>query len=161
MVLSLSNEVSLVLALPVIFCSLFVFFRIYTVYLKPFYFPFYYRSYQVPAGMRTFTSAELANFKVDPVYLSIKGRVFDVSSNQMYKPGPDGEPNYSCFAGKDCSRAFAMMSLSPECMTCNLRGLKSHQFQNLNDWEKKIEAKYKQVGVLVEADVHAYTPEYL
>ena len=57
------------------------------------------------AGERTFSPTELSKFDgtnpSSPIYLAIKGIVFDVSSQRdMYKPGA----GYNVFAGKDASR---------------------------------------------------------
>jgi membrane-associated progesterone receptor component len=43
----------------------------------------------------------------ETVYVAIKGVVFDVSENKkMYTPGT----GYSCFAGRDASKALGMSS---------------------------------------------------
>lgn len=58
-------------------------------------------------GSKIFSSAELSEFNGSspdkPVYLAIKGTVFDVTANrEMYAPGK----GYSVFAGKDASRVY-------------------------------------------------------
>ncbi|KAF9402477.1 hypothetical protein BGZ94_004899, partial [Podila epigama] len=64
---------------------------------------------------RIFTFAELAKHDgtdaAQPIYVAIKGSVFDVSTKkEMYGPGA----GYHVFAGKDASRALAKQSLKPE-----------------------------------------------
>lgn len=50
-----------------------------------------------------------------PVYVAVKGTVFDVSQNRdMYTPGKGNScfwQGYSVFAGKDASKALGMSSL--------------------------------------------------
>ncbi|KAJ3256544.1 hypothetical protein HK103_005287 [Boothiomyces macroporosus] len=65
---------------------------------------------------RTFTPEELAKYNgLDlnlPVYLAIKGTVFDVSSARQdyYNEGK----GYAVFAGKDASNALGKSSVKPE-----------------------------------------------
>ncbi|CAM9845900.1 unnamed protein product [Phaeothamnion confervicola] len=64
---------------------------------------------------RNFTLAQLAQFRGEtegtPIYLSIRGEVFDVSDNRpMY--GPEG--SYHLFAGHEVSKSLARMSFEPE-----------------------------------------------
>ncbi len=88
-----------------------------------------------------FTEKELSGFNGSdpskPIYLAIKGTVFDVSSGrQFYAPGC----GYSIFAGKDASRvhsmlyyyslhkqALAMSSLKPEDCIPDIEGLTAEQ----------------------------------
>ncbi|KAF3655457.1 putative steroid-binding protein 3 [Capsicum baccatum] len=81
-----------------------------------------------------------------PIYVAIKGRIFDVSTgNSFYGPGGA----YSMFAGKDASRALAKMSKNEEDVTPCCDGLSDKEMGVLNDWEKKFEAKYPIVGTVV------------
>lgn len=63
-------------------------------------------------SLRTFTPQELSQYTGTsspdaPIYLAIKGTVFDVSkSRDMYVGG-----GYACFVGKDASRALGKSSL--------------------------------------------------
>lgn len=66
---------------------------------------FVFRPLPAPNLSRTFTPKELLKFDgsdVDkPIYVAIKGNVFDVSTKKdMY--GPKG--GYKCFAGRDSSK---------------------------------------------------------
>ncbi|KAF9896243.1 hypothetical protein BX616_007837, partial [Lobosporangium transversale] len=62
----------------------------------------------------TFTAQELSQYdgtKADaPIYVAVKGTVFDVSSKkEMYAPGG----KYHVFAGKDASKALGKSSVDP------------------------------------------------
>ncbi|KXS21892.1 cytochrome b5 [Gonapodya prolifera JEL478] len=98
---------------------------------------------------KTFTAAELAAFDgtdpSKPVYLAIKGTVFDVSvGREMYVPGK----GYSVFAGKDASRALAKSSLKPEDCVPDTSGLTDEETETLNKWEAHYRKKYTVVGKL-------------
>lgn len=80
-----------------------------------------------------------------PIYVALKGRVYDVSSGSAFY-GADRA--YAMFAGKDATRAFAKMSKNPEDVCGSLDGLTEKEIGVLNDWEKKYEAKYPVVGRL-------------
>lgn len=53
------------------------------------------------------------------------------------------------FAGRECSRAFALLSFKPEDMNGNLEGLSEEELVILDDWEYKFIEKYVKVGQLV------------
>ena len=53
---------------------------------------------------------------------------------------------YHIFAGKECSRALAKMSLSDEDCNDKLDDLSKRQVEVLQEWEAKFEEKYKVVG---------------
>lgn len=78
-----------------------------------------------------------------PIYVAIKGRIFDVSAGKSFY-GPGGP--YCMFAGKDASRALAKMSKNEEDVLASLDGLSDKELGVLADWEKKFEAKYPIVG---------------
>lgn len=94
-----------------------------------------------------FTAEELSLYNgtdpSKPIYVAIKGRVFDVTAGKSFY-GPGGA--YALFAGKDSSRALAKMSKNEEDVTSCLDGLAEKEIGVLNDWEKKFEAKYPVVG---------------
>ncbi|GAV80073.1 Cyt-b5 domain-containing protein [Cephalotus follicularis] len=97
-----------------------------------------------------FTARELIQYNgtdpSKPIYLSVKGRVFDVTTgNSFYGPGGP----YQMFAGRDASRALAKMSKNDEDISPSLDGLTEKEIGVLNDWEKKFEAKYPVVGRVV------------
>ncbi|CAN1186353.1 Probable steroid-binding protein 3 [Linum perenne] len=97
-----------------------------------------------------FTAAQLSQYNgtdsSKPIYVAIKGRVFDVTTgNSFYGPGG----SYSMFAGKDASRALAKMSKDDADVIPSLHGLTEKELGVLSDWEKKFEAKYPVVGRVV------------
>lgn len=53
------------------------------------------------------------------------------------------------FAGKECSRALALLSFKPEDINGNLEGLSEEELVILQDWEYKFMEKYAKVGQLV------------
>ncbi|KAK2970410.1 hypothetical protein RJ640_016264 [Escallonia rubra] len=81
-----------------------------------------------------------------PIYVAIKGRVFDVSTGKSFY-GPGGA--YAMFAGKDASRALAKMSKNEEDVCASLDGLADKEIGVLQDWENKFQAKYPIVGRVV------------
>jgi membrane-associated progesterone receptor component len=88
-----------------------------------------------------------------PVYLAVRGRVFDVTSGRHFY-GPGGP--YSNFAGRDASRGLACGSFEEEMLTGDLEGpldgladLDAEQLEALRGWEERFEEKYAVVGRLV------------
>lgn len=88
-----------------------------------------------------------------PVYLAIRGRVFDVTAGRNFY-GPGGP--YENFAGRDASRGLACGSFDEDMLTKDLNGplddLKSlgeDEFDSLRGWEERFEEKYLIVGKLV------------
>lgn len=66
--------------------------------------------------------------------------------------GPGGP--YAMFAGKEASRALALLSFKPEDINGNLEDLGPDELQILEDWEFKFIDKYAKVGQLVtESDM--------
>jgi membrane-associated progesterone receptor component len=53
------------------------------------------------------------------------------------------------FAGKECSRALALLSFKPQDINGNLEGLDESELTILEDWEYKFIDKYPKVGQLV------------
>lgn len=79
--------------------------------------------------------AELAKYNGSdpnlPVYVAIKGIVFDVSARrEMYQPGK----GYSVFAGKDASVALGKSSLKPEDAVADYSQLDEKELKVLDDW---------------------------
>ncbi|KAJ3045049.1 hypothetical protein HK097_001302 [Rhizophlyctis rosea] len=104
-----------------------------------------------PPGNREFSASELANYNgsdpEQPVYLAIKGTVFDVSkARAMYTP-PAG---YSVFAGKDASRGLAKSSLKPEDCVANIDGLSEEETATLEKWDAFYRKKYDIVGKTID-----------
>ena len=56
------------------------------------------------------------------------------------------EGPYHVFAGRECSRALAVMNTTAEECNDKLDDLTEKQIQTLNDWEKKFDQKYPVVG---------------
>ncbi|XP_071737608.1 membrane steroid-binding protein 2-like [Rutidosis leptorrhynchoides] len=81
-----------------------------------------------------------------PLLMAIKGKIYDVSRSRMFY-GPGGP--YALFAGRDASRALALMSFEPSDLTGNIDGLEPSELEVLEDWEAKFEEKYVKVGQLV------------
>ncbi|KAK4404670.1 Membrane steroid-binding protein 2 [Sesamum angolense] len=81
-----------------------------------------------------------------PLLMAIKGQIYDVSRSRMFY-GPGGP--YALFAGRDASRALALMSFDPKDLTGNIEGLSASELEVLQDWEYKFMEKYVKVGQLV------------
>jgi hypothetical protein len=78
------------------------------------------------------------------IYLCCKDIVYDVTAAKDFY-GPEGP--YANFAGRDASRALALMSLKIEDVeNTDLSDLDDEQLSVLNDWERKFKSKYKIVG---------------
>ncbi|MCJ1225971.1 hypothetical protein MMC12_002620 [Toensbergia leucococca] len=109
-----------------------------------------------PIVFRTFTPPTLkpySGLKNMPVYLAVRGRVFDVTSGSNFY-GPGGP--YENFAGRDASRGLACGSFDEDMLTKDLEGplddlkdLGSDELQSLQDWEDRFSEKYLVVGKLV------------
>jgi len=101
--------------------------------------------------MRNFTKAELAAFDGRdgrPVYVCAKGIVYDVDP-EFY--GPDGP--YGIMAGRDASRALALVSLDQaDIDNTSLEGLSWMDLNTLEEWIAKFEMKYHRVGYLVDSE---------
>ncbi|TPX35508.1 hypothetical protein SmJEL517_g02116 [Synchytrium microbalum] len=99
------------------------------------------------SGDKVFSPAELTRYNGTndslPIYLAIKGVVFDVTTaRDMYKPGA----GYHVFAGKDASKALGMSSLKPEDCIADYSGLDAEDMDTLNKWEAHYRKKYTVVG---------------
>ncbi|KAI0482730.1 cytochrome b5 [Xylariaceae sp. FL0804] len=88
-----------------------------------------------------------------PVYLAVRGRVFDVTSGRNFY-GPGGP--YENFAGRDASRGLACHSFDEDMLTKDLdgpldtlEGLGPDEFESLQGWEERFLSKYLVVGRLV------------
>ncbi|MCJ1376805.1 hypothetical protein MMC20_008050 [Loxospora ochrophaea] len=109
-----------------------------------------------PVVFRTFTPPDLKPYNGEngmPVYLSVRGRVFDVTPGKNFY-GPGGP--YENFAGRDASRGLACGSFDEDMLTKNLEGplddlhdLGEAEMQSLKDWEDRFLEKYLVVGKLV------------
>jgi membrane-associated progesterone receptor component len=74
------------------------------------------------------------------------GYVFDVSSSDAYHKGE----GYNCLAGRDASRALAVMSLHPEDCVSKVDDITEDEAQVLEDWLKFLRDKkgYPLVGTV-------------
>ncbi|KAJ3160600.1 hypothetical protein HDU86_000358 [Geranomyces michiganensis] len=78
-----------------------------------------------------------------PVYLAIKGIVFDVSTNRSaYAPGA----SYSVFAGRDASRALGKSSLKEADCVSNTDGMSEKELETLDQWLAFYKKRYPIVG---------------
>lgn len=106
----------------------------------------------------TFTAEELSKYdgvKDEKIYFSVRGTVYDVTNaSDFYGPGC----GYHVFAGKECSRALALMSLKPEDCNSNLDDLDESKLKVLGDWKKKFDEKYEKVGMLAEEETEDAVP---
>jgi membrane-associated progesterone receptor component len=88
----------------------------------------------------------------EPVYLAVRGRVFDVTPGRNFY-GPGGP--YANFAGRDASRGLASGSFNEDMLTKDLDGpldtlkdLDAEQLEALQGWEERFQEKYLVVGKL-------------
>ncbi|QRV83464.1 cytochrome b5 [Ceratobasidium sp. AG-Ba] len=78
-----------------------------------------------------------------PLYLAVKGTVFDVSAKRdMYGPGG----SYALLAGKDASVALGKSSLKEEDATPDWSTLEPSEKQTLDQWHGFFTKKYSIVG---------------
>ena len=107
----------------------------------------------------TFTAQELQDFGSGqddkPIYLSIFGRVYDVSKGAKFY-GPDA--SYSMFAGKDVTRALCLGCKQPECLVRSTEGLTEAQINEGKRWLSFFHwhDKYAYVGSLERLDSEAW-----
>ncbi|RPB27911.1 putative progesterone binding protein [Terfezia boudieri ATCC MYA-4762] len=78
-----------------------------------------------------------------PIYIAIKGTVFDVSRNRA-SYGPGGA--YHVFAGKDASRGLAKSSVKPEDAVAEWIDLDEKEKGVLNDWYTFFSKRYNIIG---------------
>ncbi|KAJ7642862.1 cytochrome b5-like heme/steroid binding domain-containing protein [Mycena rosella] len=102
-----------------------------------------------------FTLAQLAPFNgtdpSKPIYVSIKGTVFDVSAKaDVY----GAERSYNVFAGKDGSKGLAMSSLEPENAVPDYRELDEADRKVLDHWHDFFSKRYNIVGRVIDHPVN-------
>uniref|UniRef100_A0ACD5XPL8 Uncharacterized protein n=1 Tax=Avena sativa TaxID=4498 RepID=A0ACD5XPL8_AVESA len=83
------------------------------------------------------------------ILIAIRGKVYDVSRGRLFY-GPQGP--YSLFAGRDASRALALMSFDLNDLTGDLEGLSPDELEVLQDWEEKFKERYPVVGHLPSSE---------
>ncbi|KAI6896639.1 hypothetical protein KC348_g17952, partial [Hortaea werneckii] len=109
-----------------------------------------------PTVFKTFTPPTLLPYNGTsnmPVYLAVRGRVFDVTPGKNFY-GPGGP--YQNFAGRDASRGLACGSFDADMLTEDLEGpldkledLGGEEMEALRGWEERFTEKYLVVGKLV------------
>ncbi|WAR19125.1 NENF-like protein [Mya arenaria] len=97
-----------------------------------------------------FTADELAKYDASdpelPIYLALKGVVFDVTSGKRFY---GKESDYNILVGKDASKAHALWSLEEKDLTHDLTGLTDKQLEGLDEvYEKTYKPKYPVVGYM-------------
>lgn len=98
--------------------------------------------------LRIFTNQELAKYDGSdpnlPIYLAIKGVVFDVSEGKDFYGKGAG---YNALAGRDCTRAVALWSLDEDDMISDVTGLTNEQLTGLEKvYNEVYKAKYPIAG---------------
>ncbi|CAN0350866.1 unnamed protein product [Pylaiella littoralis] len=84
-----------------------------------------------------------------PIYVGVKGKVYDMSygGGAMYGPGK----SYNLFAGRDASVALAKMSFAPEHLNNpDTSALDEQDMTVLQDWANKLAKKYPVVGTIAD-----------
>jgi len=101
----------------------------------------------VPSLSLTLSELEAYDGRTDgrPMYLAIRGVVFDVSSATAFY-GPDGA--YP-FAGRECARALGKYSTEEADCRADVDGLSVSEMDALRGWESQFQMKYKVVGRVV------------
>ncbi|GAA5857518.1 hypothetical protein JCM8547_009314 [Rhodosporidiobolus lusitaniae] len=98
-----------------------------------------------------FSKEELSKYdgkdEKTPIYVAIKGQIFDVSAKRdMYGPGC----GYHVFVGKDASRGLGKSSLKPEDAVADYSTLEPSEMKVLDDWEAFFKKRYNIVGLVKE-----------
>jgi membrane-associated progesterone receptor component len=83
-----------------------------------------------------------------PIYVSIRGKVYDFTSGHSFYGSGDA---YAIFAGREASRALGKMSKDEADVSGDLFGLTEKELGVLADWETKFQAKYPIVSCLADA----------
>ncbi|KAJ7161916.1 cytochrome b5 [Mycena crocata] len=101
-----------------------------------------------------FTLAQLKEFDGSnpsrPIYVSIKGTVFDVSAkSDVYGLGK----SYNIFAGKDGSKGLGMSSLKEEHAVPDYSDLNEADRKVLDDWHGFFTKRYNIVGRVIDHPV--------
>lgn len=128
----------------------------YTLFLRPSATPASFPRDAPPIVFKTYTPHTLRPFSGEdgaPVFLAVRGRVFDVSRGRNFY-GPGGP--YANFAGRDATRGLACGSFDEDMLTMDLDGpldqldgLGAEEMDALRGWEERFEEKYDVVGRLL------------
>ncbi|CEL63193.1 putative steroid-binding protein 3 OS=Arabidopsis thaliana GN=MP3 PE=1 SV=1 [Rhizoctonia solani AG-1 IB] len=90
-----------------------------------------------------------------PVYVAIKGTVFDVTAKRdVYGPGG----SYSVFAGKDGSKGLGLSSLKAEDAVPDWSTLEEKERGVLNDWHAFFSKRYNVVGKVSDLPANVAPP---
>jgi predicted heme/steroid binding protein len=107
----------------------------------------------------TFTLTELEEFgnglDGNPIYLSVFGRVYDVTEGEKYY----GEgASYGMFAGKDVTRALCLGCKEDKCLVRSTEGLTQKELDEGKRWLSffQLHDKYHYVGKLEGLDSEAW-----
>ncbi|KAJ8597441.1 progesterone binding protein [Rhizopogon salebrosus TDB-379] len=93
-----------------------------------------------------------------PIYVSIKGIVFDVTRKRdVYGPGK----GYNIFAGKDGSKGLGKSSLSLEDAVPDYSDLPENERKVLDDWFSFFQKRYNIVGRVTDMPVSVASPANL
>lgn len=96
--------------------------------------------------MRALTERQLQHFdgtRGRPIYIALKGVIYDVSeAPQYYGPGAP----YHVFAGRECSRALALVKVARSECNDQLADLGDEELNTLEGWVCKFTSKYPIVG---------------
>ncbi|XP_032845148.1 neudesin isoform X2 [Tyto alba] len=93
---------------------------------------------------RSLPYGEDPHLEGQPIYLAVKGVVFDVTSGKEFYG--KGAP-YNALVGKDSTRGVAKMSLDPADLTHDITGLTEEELKSLDDiFNNVYKAKYPIVG---------------
>ncbi|KAF8820510.1 cytochrome b5 family heme/steroid binding domain-containing protein, partial [Cardiosporidium cionae] len=113
---------------------------------KPFNFP------------HSFTPQELSEFNGEknlhsgnPVYVSVCGTVYDVTSHPSGRDLYGSEGTYHVFAGHEATVALSSMSTEPDCLDklpSTWQNFSLSQRQTIFDWIDKFNSKYDIVGYM-------------
>ena len=106
-----------------------------------------------PERLSAFDGRPGADGAAVPLYMALRGTVLDVSKGASFY-GPGGP--YEVLGGKDASRALAVMDMkgkaawARDCAIRRIDDLSAEELKILDDWAKKLSAKYPTVGKIVE-----------
>lgn len=92
------------------------------------------------------TLTQLSTFTTQPILLSIKGIIYDVTKAHSFygKGGP-----YASFAGKECDFFFATQTI-PDKVQYEERPLTVDEKDRLQEWIDLFDRKYRKVGKIVQ-----------
>ncbi|KAI1315015.1 hypothetical protein EDD11_001400 [Mortierella claussenii] len=114
----------------------------------------------VPRKPIVLTQKELALYDgtdpTKPIYLAVKGEVFDVTQGRAYYARGGG---YGFFSGRDASRAYTTGCFQTH-LTHDIRGLTSQQLADIDGWANfyRNHPKYYKIGTVILDPVDPNSP---